>query len=383
MDYAPPNVTMNINSYKHVVPIGNRQSMQILKDLGVNPEPFPFDYAIIEPLAVAEYIQSYKDSIPVFDLLANTPHINMQSFLHKSFHRLYECLGGSEPILFVYIDELTTDSEEIYKGLLFLEETLKAQYPSLPFHILAIHKNVVCENTPYLYNYTITMKDELAADPINESTQLLYSVTCKQYLKQILFTDANGARLTLITPCTRPHLLQLVHKYIQFDKVKMWYIYYDGSKGQNYQYQFLNHPQIIEKITTTPCPGGNVGRNKGIEQVQDGLVYFIDDDNIIHPKFWNYLNFFAEDSIYTWNQVVKDYDGIIRRRLGNRVLTGRIDLAQYIVPRALIGDIRFKEGVRASDGKFIMDLYKIHNKVYKHLDIDLCFHNFITEIAKN
>jgi hypothetical protein len=159
----------------------------------------------------------------------------------------------------------------------------------------------------------------------------------------------------------------------------MWYIVYDASKNRKYTKQFLNHPQIVELESTRECVGGNPGRNTGIDNVYSGYVYFLDDDNIIYPKLYNLFSHLDGNHIYTFNQLIHDKKNL-KIRLGNHIRTGSIDTAQFIVPRELIGDLRWIEGARCSDGKFIVALREKNKDSIQYINSTLAIYNYVTDV---
>lgn len=361
MEYEKPRQLLNYKEYSNIVPL-SKLSCTLLSKIGLyTSSKFPFDYSTLSFSDAISYFQSNRS-------LNSSSIYDASEYLSASFERLDKVLNNSsQSVLFVWISQPHDVLE--YSACAEFMNLIRKRYSTLQFtFITLLYKQTFSDESPNFFSYTYNLSDNL-----NIPLQLL---------KHVLVTESNGAKVTLVTPCSRPEYLQLVKKYMRFDLIKMWFIIYDTSKDKKYPRQFLDHPQIIELESSKACPGGNPPRNKGIELIEDGFVYFLDDDNIMHPKFWEILPFFEEDSIYTWNQVTKEKkSGQICKRTGNRIRCGRIDLAQYIVPRKLMGDIRFIEGARASDGYFICDLHKKHREVFKHIDKEYCFYNFIPDFA--
>ena len=94
-------------------------------------------------------------------------------------------------------------------------------------------------------------------------------------------------KLSIITPCCRPENLCKIYDSIRFQDIDKWFIVYDTTKDRSYTHRYVGHPNIIEVDCSDPGVTGNPQRNLGISMVKDGFLFFLDDDNIIHPDFRN------------------------------------------------------------------------------------------------
>lgn len=146
-------------------------------------------------------------------------------------------------------------------------------------------------------------------------------------------TVLKSPRLTIITPCSRHQHLQKILGSMHFNFVKEWIVVYDNSEApQNYLHELMTtklernrtvvhrtDPVITELYRDFTDEGkfGNPERNKGILHIDEtrpsdaqgnrgGLVYFLDDDNIMHLNTWTIsqhalvqsLHLYAELSCY-------------------------------------------------------------------------------------
>jgi len=127
---------------------------------------------------------------------------------------------------------------------------------------------------------------------------------------------------------------------------------------------------------------GNSYRNQGIENclgLGEEWVYFMDDDNIFHPGFWDFFSAiekFKEDLIF-FPQIFPN--GNIRLR-PEEIRVGGVDTAMYIFKSKCVQNLRWLEDHYTADGIFAEQLalkntfFKIHNP--------LCFYNFSRPITK-
>lgn len=184
-------------------------------------------------------------------------------------------------------------------------------------------------------------------------------------------------KITIITPCARIHNLPMLYDSIKFDKIHKWIIVYDTTEN-SYCPSFLNHEQIIEVDCKSSLNGvvGNTQRNYGLSYVEDdNYIYFLDDDNIIHPDFWKIIEDLEPDTIHTFNQYREDIDEHIL--LGNRIQIHYIDTAMYIIHKNMIGNIKWQEDLYAADGKFITDVNLTGRYKHKYFQNYYCYYNYL------
>lgn len=181
--------------------------------------------------------------------------------------------------------------------------------------------------------------------------------------------------LTIITPCVNQENLDIIKKSMDFTKNILWIIVYDTT-SKTFEHKYKGEQKIVEY----ECIGfkggkGNPQRNFGLNKVTKGFVYFLDDDNIMHPKFWNIFPAFVNTYIYTFDQKNTANDGI--RFKGYNTVVGRIDTAQYVVPFEMIKDLRWEEEKHEADALFIIELQKRYPNNIKYIEGIYCYYNFI------
>jgi len=186
--------------------------------------------------------------------------------------------------------------------------------------------------------------------------------------------------LSIITACSRPQNLMKIYESIKFNQIEKWYIIYDTSKCRKYEEQFtvdLHANKILELMYNKPGFAGHPQINYAIDLIEDGFVYIMDDDNIFHPTFWILLKDLDEEYIYTWDQ-----DRIQENRIlkGGQIEEEKIDTSQFIVPRFLIGSVKWAEQKSAGDFRFISQIYKKHETKFKYIPKIACYHNYIKKV---
>ena len=75
------------------------------------------------------------------------------------------------------------------------------------------------------------------------------------------------------------------------------------SEAYVYTY-FKENEKIKEYIYKCSGISGNGQRNYALTKItnENTLLYYLDDDNIIHPDLYNLLNYIDNNTIYSFNQ---------------------------------------------------------------------------------
>jgi len=173
-------------------------------------------------------------------------------------------------------------------------------------------------------------------------------------------------KITIITPCCRPNNLNNIK--INFDYIDEWIIVYDASKIENFEKQFDN-PKISEYHFKSNGISGNPQRNYALTQVKNKntFIYFLDDDNTIHPDLYKLLDGIQPGKFYTFNQE--------NRFNGNCIKLGYIDSAMFLIDYSLIKDIKWVNDRYDADGLFIMSVYDSNPDKWVYVNDINCYYN--------
>ena len=182
----------------------------------------------------------------------------------------------------------------------------------------------------------------------------------------------NKNKITLITPSYRVNNLLNIKNNINFDYVEEWIIVYDGSKINDNPKLFENQEnnnKIKEYVYKGQGISGNPQRNYALSNITnpDTLIYYLDDDNMIHPDIYRLLNIIDNNKIYTFNQH--------NRIKGNNISIDGIDTAMVIIPFKLCKNEKWKIDKYNADGHYIQECYNNNKKVHIFVDNDLCYYN--------
>ncbi|WP_439623382.1 glycosyltransferase [Gemmata sp.] len=98
---------------------------------------------------------------------------------------------------------------------------------------------------------------------------------------------------------------------------------------------------------------GNAARNRAIDDIDAGWVYFLDDDNTVHPTLVPALYRAADDSTAPGFVVrLLNRDGSERLPARPDAGVGEIDTAQFVWDRSAIGGVRWELNRYDADGDF-------------------------------
>ena len=181
----------------------------------------------------------------------------------------------------------------------------------------------------------------------------------------------NENKITIITPSYRVNNLMNLKKSIDFNYVEEWIIVYDGSKIKESPNLFLGEERIKEYVYEGPGRSGNPQRNYALTKVANPttMLYFLDDDNIIHPNLYQLLHIVDNTKFYTFNQA--------ERLRGNIVQIGKIDTAMSLIPFRSCNDVTWIPNLYEADGYYIKACCAKCKDHHIFVDNDLCFYNKI------
>lgn len=186
-----------------------------------------------------------------------------------------------------------------------------------------------------------------------------------QYKK---ISNFEKTRVTIITPCSRPENLEKMKESMNFNKIEKWYIVYDNRKFE-FSKRYENDPKIIEVECKEEGSAGHQCRNKALDMIDSGMIYFLDDDNIIHPEFWNLE--IDSGKLFTFNQQRSSTTVFT----GDNPTVGMIDTAQFIFDKSILGDLRFEKDKYEADGIFIHELIERAKDNWVFIDKIACYYN--------
>lgn len=188
-------------------------------------------------------------------------------------------------------------------------------------------------------------------------------------------------KVTFITPLTRPYNIKLIYQSIVETMPKEvtweWIVVEDGDSLAGDE--ICLYTKYISYTSEGKGLSGNPQRNIALDHVDcDSYVYFLDDDNIVHPllfqRAWKILQnsnkalIFAQTFRNGFMRLVPQPDMIV---------PCHIDTAQFLIPRDLIGDLKWEDWNYCADGAFFSTLYSEHKDRFLILREPLCYYNYL------
>jgi glycosyltransferase involved in cell wall biosynthesis len=193
----------------------------------------------------------------------------------------------------------------------------------------------------------------------------------------------NGHRkgVVLITPSIRPNNLIKIRDSIKFEYINKWIIVYDGSKIAENPKLFANDcfsDKIEEHVYKGDGGSGNPQRNYALDLIKDmdTYLYYLDDDNIIHPHLYTLLSTLEDNRMYTFDQQRPDnifpYKTLLK---GDNVALYNIDTAMMLIDYNLCRNIRWDAYKYNADGLYITECYEKNKNNWIYINKTMAFYN--------
>lgn len=204
--------------------------------------------------------------------------------------------------------------------------------------------------------------------------------------------------VTIITPMSRPNnffeiydsLVEYVKPFINykwfvaadFDSIKE----FENSMSVDTRNRFMTYilaniglsNTVIHFLKTNENGlSGNPQRNIALDREVDAdFIYFLDDDNIVHPNLFRTVAPLLKEKAIVVNQVFKTG---ARRLWADRsqMFVGGIDTAQLVLPRKMIGDTRWEPWNYCADGVFFSSIYRDNPHDFEFINLDLAYYNYL------
>jgi glycosyltransferase involved in cell wall biosynthesis len=198
-------------------------------------------------------------------------------------------------------------------------------------------------------------------------------------------------KISIITRCTRQHNLKTVKDSV-FNNVPKgvkidWHVIFDVNTLKDIDAEMLGN--LKDKNTTYHFERGDKQgmlypqSSKLIETFKNCWVYFLDDDNVMHPKFYEVISNKVQNNpdkkVHVVSQTVdgKDFSGLkFRLAAPQFVKKSGIDLAQYIVHVDVYNKYGYKfQPDYCADGILIEQVFKEHSDWFTFEVEELCYYN--------
>lgn len=198
----------------------------------------------------------------------------------------------------------------------------------------------------------------------------------------------------ILTRCTRPqNLLTIKNTVFPSPITVVWHIIFDTTTLKDIDAELLSNLQGNSTRFHFVKGDGTDYLYPQLSDIIDKLypenyVVILDDDNVIHPNFYNTIKSEIESNpdkeAFVFEQFVdkKDFTGLEVRNVGPEHMKLRhIDSAQYVIKQSLYTQGRY-EGGYCGDGVFIENLYKQHSDKFHFIHQQLCYYNCLVKPKK-
>ena len=183
----------------------------------------------------------------------------------------------------------------------------------------------------------------------------------------------NSNKITIITPSYRLNNLEKLYRSINFDYVDEWIIVYDENKIKENPKMFKEHEKVTEYLHTSEGISGNPQRNYALTKLKNKhtFLYYLDDDNVIHPHLYKLLNIIENNKIYSFNQA--------SRLRGDNLCLDKVDTAMVLINNNICDNLAWRKNVYGADGFYIETIYRNNKDKHVFIDNELCFYNALSE----
>ena len=194
----------------------------------------------------------------------------------------------------------------------------------------------------------------------------------------------------VITRCTRVENLLTIADSVYKEGVDVtWHVVFDTNVVKEIEASLLGELYNLgaELYFKQGSPGTYMypEMNELVRQFdEDDYVTLIDDDNIVHPDYYNVItdaikNNFRNDA-FCYNQLITVDNPTYRYASPENTVVGGIDLAQYTVCANTFINHEFGSGY-CGDGEFIEALHNSKPQKFLFIDQTLCYYNYLQQVT--
>jgi len=213
---------------------------------------------------------------------------------------------------------------------------------------------------------------------LNDKISTNISIKINQLVK-----NKNAKKITIITPSIRQENLSQIKDSINFDYINEWIIVYDENIIKENPYLFKNESKITEYLhKNEKSTAGNSQRNFALSNIKnkDTYIYFLDDDNIMHPEIYNLFDCLEDNKIYSFNQKrpanIFPFKDVLK---GNNIEVYKIDSAMFLIDYNLCKNIEWSIEKYNADGFYIVDCYNSNKDAWIFINNILAYYNILSK----
>ncbi len=201
--------------------------------------------------------------------------------------------------------------------------------------------------------------------------------------------------INILTRCTRSKFLPQIKKRLSENKTSIttiWHIIFDTSVFKDIDAELLNElNEFGAKLYFYKGIDGDFGHcllNRLIDQIKSDWIYILDDDNQLHENFFEVIEktWSSSDKLaFVFNQLIdgKDFTGQKYRFASpDNMQTSKVDSAQYLFHKHVIGNIRLQAGNYIADSIWAEQIWLANQEHFQFIDEVLCYYNYFSSNMK-
>ncbi len=180
--------------------------------------------------------------------------------------------------------------------------------------------------------------------------------------------------VSIVTPCSRPNNLHQLT--LTIPENCEWIIVVDGNSSDGIPADIRARPNVA----TYHVEGGLEGsaqRNLALRNARGQYVYFLDDDNIIHPRYFQEVMPLLDGTrVIVVNQIWADGERHVVAAPPVRV--GNVDTGQVILPLDLAREFEWRTNVKHADGDYFSRIWEKYSDRFVFVHKDLTYYNYLS-----
>ena len=180
--------------------------------------------------------------------------------------------------------------------------------------------------------------------------------------------------VSIITPCSRPDNLHQLKPTIP--EHCEWIIVVDGASSEVIPREIRELPNV-QIYHVEGGLEGSTQRNLALRKARGQYVYFLDDDNIIHPRYFEEIMPLLDGRrVIVVNQTWADGERHVVASPPVRV--GSVDTGQVILPLDLAREFEWRTNVKHADGDYFGRIWAKYSDRFVFVHKDLTYYNYLS-----
>ena len=187
--------------------------------------------------------------------------------------------------------------------------------------------------------------------------------------------------LSIIIPFSRKiiNLDEIVNSFSKITNANLEVIIVTSDdRKDEVQFWLPKNLNISVYSTDKPTVAGHSYRNIGIPKATGEWIYFLDDDNILHPNFSDLLEYMDRDKdVIFFSQIFANQK---IRLMPVTIDVGGVDTAMFLVKKSVMDNHKWEEGAYTADGILAKELSEYN---CQYIYTPYCFYNYQQDTVFN